>query len=147
MSSGFDTRVGAYCVVQEHGLILLAHIRKDWFGSEYGWTLPGGGMEPNETPDQTAQRELLEETGLQVELTGLLAIDSFTVEPQDRIDRAESGRALLSLRIIYTARSVGGVLRPEAHGSTDRVEWFSLGMVSELPRVELVDVAVRALRT
>jgi bis(5'-nucleosidyl)-tetraphosphatase len=31
------------------------------------WTLPKGHAEPNETPWQTAQRELLEETGLQVD--------------------------------------------------------------------------------
>src|SRR5690625_4976152 len=116
----FDTRVGAYCVVVEDGHILLAHIRRDYFGSEYGWTLPGGGMEPDETPEQTARRELLEETGLHVQLTGLLAVDSFTVQPQDRIDPSSRERALLSLRIIYSARRVGGQLRPEPYGSTDR---------------------------
>lgn len=68
MPAEFDTRVGAHCVVVEHGRILLAHIRQDWFGREYGWTLHGGGMEAHETPDQTAKCELLEETGLQVEL-------------------------------------------------------------------------------
>src|SRR5690554_5071299 len=140
----FDTRVGAYCVVVEDGHILLAHIRRDYFGSEYGWTLPGGGMEPNETPEQTARRELLEETGLEVELTGLLAVDSFTIRKEDRIAEEDRGRSLLSLRIIYSARRTGGSLCNEQDGSTDEVAWHDLAAVDTLQRVELVDVAVRA---
>ncbi len=52
--------LGAACVVFDGaGRVLLVH-------HTYGrrnWELPGGGSEPGEAPDETATRELLEETG------------------------------------------------------------------------------------
>ena len=143
---GFDTRVGAYCVLIERNSILLAHLHPDVFGTDE-WTLPGGGLEPHETPEQAAVRELHEETGLTVELTGLLAVDSFTIPPADRLLEADRHRALLSLRIIYAAKRVGGRLRPEVGGSTDAASWIELDRVANIRRVELVDVGLRAVRT
>ncbi len=142
--NGFDTRVGAYCVLIEHGGLLLARLASHLFDKEE-WTLPGGGLEPFETPEQAAVRELYEETGLNVELTGLLAVDSFTVEPQERLLEVDRGRALLSLRVLYRAVRTGGTLRREVNGSTDDVAWVPLHEVPRLSRVELVDVALNAL--
>ena len=38
------------------------------------WTLPGGGIDPNELPADAAVRECYEETGLLVRLDGLIGI-------------------------------------------------------------------------
>ena len=38
------------------------------------WVLPGGGIEPNESPEEAIVREICEETGFQVKITRLSAI-------------------------------------------------------------------------
>lgn len=141
MPASFDTRVGAYGVLIEHGRILLAH----WTGVPglpSGWTLPGGGMEPVESPEQTATREILEETGYTVRLDTLLGVDSLHIKPAERLDPADRDRELLVLRVIFAATRTGGALRCEEDGSTDDVRWFDLDEVAALKRVDLVDVAI-----
>lgn len=63
--------LGAACAIFDgQGQVLLVH-------HTYGrlnWELPGGGAMPGESPEETATRELLEETGLRAEperLTGV----------------------------------------------------------------------------
>ena len=41
------------------------------------------------------------------------------------------------------ARVLGGKLRHEIGGSTDRAEWFPLPSVGGLQRVKLVDIALK----
>jgi 8-oxo-dGTP pyrophosphatase MutT (NUDIX family) len=48
------------------GRILLFRTQLESRSSEHWWELPGGGIEPGETYQQTAVRELAEETGLLV---------------------------------------------------------------------------------
>ena len=41
------------------------------------WTIPGGGMQENESFEEAAIRETLEETGLSIKITGLYQIFQF----------------------------------------------------------------------
>ena len=69
--------VGAACAIFDgDGRALLV---RHTYG-RLNWELPGGMSEPREAPDETARRELLEETGLRVQggrLTGVY------FEPED----------------------------------------------------------------
>ncbi len=49
-------------VIHQQHILMVRHIHD---GRDY-WTLPGGGVEPDETPEQAAEREVLEETGVKV---------------------------------------------------------------------------------
>jgi 8-oxo-dGTP pyrophosphatase MutT (NUDIX family) len=64
-------RIGAACAIFDaEGRVLLVH-------HTYGrsnWELPGGGSEPGEAPDETAKRELLEETGLRADVERLTGV-------------------------------------------------------------------------
>jgi ADP-ribose pyrophosphatase YjhB (NUDIX family) len=65
------TAVGAACAIfDDQGRVLLVH-------HTYGhlnWELPGGLGEEGEAPDETALRELREETGLQAEMERLTGV-------------------------------------------------------------------------
>jgi len=50
----------------------IALIKRQRDGQEY-YVIPGGGMEPGETPEQTAIRESREELGLAISIERLLA--------------------------------------------------------------------------
>lgn len=55
-------RQGADALVQDGGGLVLLVRRSD----DGRWAMPGGWVEPGETPAEAAVRETLEETGLQV---------------------------------------------------------------------------------
>jgi 8-oxo-dGTP diphosphatase len=139
---GHDVRVGAYAVVvDDRERILLALWNE---GPTPAWTLPGGGVEEAETPEQAAVREAREETGYDVELTGLLGRDTFTIAADERFDG--SRRALEVVRIVFEGRIVGGKLTHEVGGTTDRAAWIPISDVAGLERVGLVDAALRLAR-
>jgi len=133
-----DLRVAAYAViVDDDDRVLLSHWTQ---GRRPAWTMPGGGLEDGEDPVDAARREVREETGYRVEVGDLLGIHSRVIPAGRRVTRHDA--PLHTLRIVYRARIVGGRLRNEIDGSTDRAEWFPLSAVRRLQRVKLVDIAL-----
>lgn len=70
--------IGAYGVLVQSGNVLL--IRKARGPYTGTLDLPGGGIECGETPQQSVVRELAEETGQRVQVTGLLSPFSLLLE-------------------------------------------------------------------
>ena len=85
-------RIGVFALIFDQGRILLGHRRDiDW------WNLPGGGMEAGETVDEALQREVREETGLEVEVQQLVGVYS---KPQKQ-----------EVVLTFRCRVVGGTLQ------------------------------------
>ncbi|SDO34340.1 ADP-ribose pyrophosphatase YjhB, NUDIX family [Microbacterium sp. ru370.1] len=135
-----DMRVAAYAVITDADeRVLLAH----WIdGRRAAWTLPGGGLEPGEDPAHAVRREVREETGFRVVVGELLGIHSRVIPAESRLAEG-AAEPLHALRIVYRARIVGGRLRFETDGSTDRAEWFTVAAARKVRRVQLVDIALR----
>lgn len=55
-------------VIKDNKVLVIHRINK---GDEY-WVFPGGGQEEGETPEQTAVREIAEETTIRVKATKLV---------------------------------------------------------------------------
>jgi ADP-ribose pyrophosphatase YjhB (NUDIX family) len=90
-------------VLDERGRIAL--IRRRFAPLAGRWNLPGGLVELGETLERAVAREVLEETGLEVEVGPL-------VEVFDRITPGEGGRPLYHFVLAdYLCRVRGGVAR------------------------------------
>jgi ADP-ribose pyrophosphatase YjhB (NUDIX family) len=133
--------VAAYAVCVRDGQILLA--RSPAQDGTPEWVVPGGGMEHGEDPYDTVIREVEEETGYRIEVTGLLGVDSSRHTFRDGLGRTVDHHAV---RFVYEGRITGGELRNEVDGSTDLAAWRDQDAVPGLVRVPMVDIALRMWR-
>ena len=110
MTDRADTRqypvrpiVGVGAVIIDAGKVVL--IRRRFEPLDGRWSLPGGTLELGETLEGGAAREVLEETGLQVDVGPL-------IEVFDRIMLDEERRVRYHFVLVdYLCRPVGGVLQ------------------------------------
>ncbi len=130
-----QTRVGAYVVCVLGGAMLLVR-----FVGVDRWTLPGGGIDHGEDPRDAAVREFDEETGYQISLGPLIGVDSARWEQT----RNGSPVDLHHLRILYTGTIIGGELRHEIGGTTDRAEWVPLAEVGGRANSRMVAAGLSA---
>lgn len=67
-----------------------------------GWDIPGGHVEVGETPQETARRELYEETGANVDALEVLAYDKFFIH--GAVPDGYRYPAPVSYQLFYSAR-------------------------------------------
>ncbi len=136
------TRLGSHAICfDDAGRLLLCRLAVSEVETG-AWTLPGGGVEFGEHPDDACLRELREETGLHGEIERVESVFSH-VYPASRW---AGGQDLHFLSILYRVRIVGGELGDELDGSTDRAAWMSPDEIRSVKVVELARAGIeRAL--
>ena len=116
-------RVGVGAVVIKEEKVLL--VRRGIPPSEGLWAIPGGHIELGETIQETAEREIMEETGIVIKAG----------EPMyafDLIERDDAGRIRFHFIVVdVTGEYVSG----EPHGADDALEarWLSWEEIEALP--------------
>jgi 8-oxo-dGTP diphosphatase len=135
-------RVAAYAVVVAHDSLLLTQLAPRT-GAAGRWNLPGGGIDPGESPVDAVVREVAEETGQVVDDVRL--VDVMT---QHWVGRSARGlEDYHAVRLLHTARCAEPT-RPVVHdvgGSTSDARWVPLDDLSSVEVVASVPVALRAV--
>ena len=109
-----------FVINPENKKILLVHHKK--FNK---WVQPGGHIEDNEIPEETALREVYEETGVKVKLIGeRFPREDDYIKPLG-IQKNRNTLGDLHIDIIYAAVPVNNIeTTPNTH-ENNGVRWFS----------------------
>ena len=125
-----EHKVAAGVLVDRGGEVLL--VRRRFEPRKGKWSLPAGFVDADEDPDDAAVRECREETGLEVEVTGLLHVVPGREHPRGA-----------DIVIVYRARLIGGEIRP--CDDADEVAFFAADALPPLA-FRATEVALTAWR-
>ena len=118
-----EVRLGAGALVVEDGEVLLIKEAKDYVENQ--WNLPSGGHEEGETLRETAIREFKEETGVKIELNGVIGI--YTRQSEENPD-------WLSVLVVFEGSTVTKDPEPEKTDEIAAAEWVDLDEVEDLDK-------------
>ena len=104
------------------------------------WVIPGGLIEPGELPADAAVREVYEETGLIIELTGILGVYG---GKELIVDYANGDRASY-VGTVFRGRTIGGTLRADGVEILE-VRYFSREELERTPHARWLDIAIDAV--
>jgi ADP-ribose pyrophosphatase YjhB (NUDIX family) len=113
--------VGVGAVVLDGDRVLL--VKRGHEPLKGQWSLPGGGVEIGETLEAAVAREVLEETGLDIEVGPI-------VEVLDRISRDGGGNVEHHFVLVdFVSRALRGVLRGSS--DADDAEWVPIDRLTD----------------
>ncbi len=114
--------VGVGAVILRGGEALV--VRRGRPPREGEWSIPGGALKLGESLEEACRREVLEETGLVVEVVSRCAV-------LDRITKDSFGRIRFHYVLIdFLCRPTGGALRPG--GDVSEAKWHPLAEIPSL---------------
>ncbi len=115
-----------FVVNPNNSKILLCHHQK--FNC---WVQPGGHIENNETPEETALRETYEETGVRVKLIGerFPREDDFIRPLGIQKNRGKDGSLHIDITYVGIPLSQDDVIEDE---EIDRCDWFSYEQLDDI---------------
>jgi 8-oxo-dGTP diphosphatase len=129
--------VGVGAVIVEGGKVLL--IRRRYEPLKGQWSLPGGAVEVGEALERAVEREMLEETGLAVDVGPV-------IEVFDRITRDEARRVRYHFVLIdYLCRPTGGELR--AGSDVDAAIWADPAQLAQYALTEKATAVIQRALT
>ena len=98
-------------------------------------------MEWDEVPEDTARREFLEETGLEVTVGVLAGVFTHWITAEESV----RGGAGQFVGIVFRGEAMAGELRSDfdPDNTTDAAAWFPIERIGEVPHVRLVDFAMK----
>lgn len=125
--------VGVGAVVLDGDRVLL--VKRGNAPLKGQWSVPGGAVEAGETLEAAVAREVLEETGVAIEVGPI-------VEVLDRISRDADGRVEHHFVLIdFVARPAGGLL--QGGSDADDAAWVAL---ADLPGYAVAAVTVSVIQ-
>jgi 8-oxo-dGTP pyrophosphatase MutT (NUDIX family) len=128
-------------VVRRDGELLVLRRAPERLGY---WSLVAGGLEPEETPPVAAQRELLEETGLQAEVRELPVALSYSLLDDPPAIRARYGPGIETVTVHAFVADAPAGWEPTLDAEHDLHRWCGLDDAVELMVYETARTALRA---
>ena len=135
-------RVAAYAVVTSVRGLLLTEL-SELTNAAGRWNLPGGGIDPDESPEEALTREVFEETGQHV-----AGIELLTVLTGHWVGRSPAGvvEDYHAVRVFHTAVCPAPT-EPVVHdvgGSTSTAAWVAVEHLHRMPLAGSVPEALTA---
>jgi len=108
---------GVGILIIRDGKILLGHRCEGWANDT--WTMPGGKLDKNESPEEGAKREVKEEIGLEINDLELTSVNEDMIK--DKMFKT----------FIFKPNVIEGKMQAKELKEIDKWKWFEL---NKLPR-------------